>query len=74
MRLGKILTTITTTITVVGDFVTVIRYRAVRYRYRYRIVIVRTVIVRYGDSAGNTVEENSSVFSLIRMRWLLSVL
>jgi len=22
----------------------------------------------YGDSAGNTVEENSSVFSLIRMR------
>jgi len=23
---------------------------------------------RYGDSAGNTVEENSSVFSLIRMR------
>jgi len=25
-------------------------------------------MVRYGDSAGNTVEENSSVFSLIRMR------
>ena len=24
--------------------------------------------VRYGDSAGNTAEENSSVFSLIRMR------
>jgi len=24
--------------------------------------------VRYGDGAGNTVEENSSVFSLIRMR------
>jgi len=24
--------------------------------------------VRYGDSAGNTIEENSSVFSLIRMR------
>jgi len=23
---------------------------------------------RYGDGAGNTVEENSSVFSLIRMR------
>jgi len=23
--------------------------------------------VRYGDGAGNTVEENSSVFSLIRM-------
>jgi len=25
-------------------------------------------IDQYGDSAGNTVEENSSVFSLIRMR------
>jgi len=25
-------------------------------------------IQRYGDGAGNTVEENSSVFSLIRMR------
>jgi len=25
-------------------------------------------ISRYGDGAGNTVEENSSVFSLIRMR------
>jgi len=24
--------------------------------------------LRYGDSAGNTVEENSSIFSLIRMR------
>jgi len=24
--------------------------------------------MRYGDGAGNTVEENSSVFSLIRMR------
>jgi len=24
--------------------------------------------LRYGDGAGNTVEENSSVFSLIRMR------
>jgi len=24
--------------------------------------------IRYGDGAGNTVEENSSVFSLIRMR------
>jgi len=23
---------------------------------------------RYGDGAGNTIEENSSVFSLIRMR------
>jgi len=26
----------------------------------------------YGDSADNTGEENSSVFSVIRMRWLLS--
>jgi len=25
-------------------------------------------VLRYGDGAGNTVEENSSVFSLIRMR------
>jgi len=25
-------------------------------------------LVRYGDGAGNTVEDNSSVFSLIRMR------
>jgi len=25
-------------------------------------------ILRYGDGAGNTDEENSSVFSLIRMR------
>jgi len=30
--------------------------------------------MRYGDGAGNTVEENSSVFSLIRMRYLPSVL
>ena len=29
---------------------------------------------RYGDGAGNTVEENSSVFSLIRMRYLPSML
>jgi len=27
-----------------------------------------TFIVRYGDGAGNTVEENSSIFSLIRLR------
>jgi len=26
------------------------------------------MFVWYGDGAGNTVEENSSVFSLIRMR------
>jgi len=25
-------------------------------------------MLQYGDCAGNTVEENSSVFSLIRMR------
>ena len=31
-------------------------------------------IVSYWDGAGNTVEENSSVFSLIRMRQLSSVL
>jgi len=24
--------------------------------------------MRYGDGAGNTIEENSSIFSLIRMR------
>jgi len=29
---------------------------------------VYRVTVRYRDGAGNTVEENSSVFSLIRMR------
>ena len=28
--------------------------------------------IRYGDSVDNTVEENSSIFSLIRMRWLPS--
>jgi len=28
----------------------------------------RCYSARYGDGAGNTVEENSSVFSLIRMR------
>ena len=29
-------------------------------------------ILRYGDSADNTVDENSSVFSLIQMRWMPS--
>jgi len=29
---------------------------------------------RYGDGAGNTVEENSGVFSLIRMRCALTLL
>jgi len=32
------------------------------------------VILRYGDSAGNAVEKNSSIFSLIRMSYLPSVL
>ena len=30
--------------------------------------VQRPLTMRYGDGAGNTVEENSSVFSLIRMR------
>jgi len=29
-------------------------------------------IVAYGDNVDNTVEENSSVFSLVQMCWLLS--
>jgi len=39
------------------------------------ILFAYYVITRYGDSVDNTVstvEENSSVFSLIRMRWLPS--
>jgi len=28
--------------------------------------------LRYGDSVDNTVEANSSIFSLIQMHWLLS--
>ena len=36
--------------------------------------MARRRCIRYGDGAGNTVEENSSVFSLIRMRYLPSVL
>jgi len=31
-------------------------------------------LVGYGDDAGNTIEENSSVVSLIRMRWVPSML
>jgi len=31
-------------------------------------ILTGTETVRYGDGAGNTVEENSSVFSLIGMR------
>ena len=30
------------------------------------------VIISYGDSVDNTVEKNSGIFSLIRMRWLPS--
>jgi len=33
------------------------------------VIEYSVLIVRYGDSAGNTTEENSSVFSLIRMRY-----
>jgi len=29
--------------------------------------VIRALIIRYGDGAGNTTEENSSVFSLIRI-------
>jgi len=37
-------------------------------------VVVVSVDERYRDGAGNTVEENSSIFSLIRMHQLPSVL
>ena len=36
------------------------------------VVVVVVLTIRCGDSADNTVEENSSVFSLIRMHWLPS--
>jgi len=37
-------------------------------QYYYNIIVITTAITwRYGDGAVNTVEENSSVFSLIRM-------
>jgi len=32
------------------------------------IIIIVLIVARYRDCAGNKVEENSSVFSLIRMR------
>ena len=32
------------------------------------VIVMEAISMRYGDGAGNTVEENSSVFSLIRMR------
>jgi len=34
-------------------------------------IIVFGIDKRYGDGAGNTIEENSSVFSLIQMRYAL---
>jgi len=51
-------------------------------QYTFRLHLVQNVIilcalmalVRYGDSTVNTVEENSGIFSSIRMRWLPSVL
>ena len=36
------------------------------------IFAVTILLQRYIDSVDNTVEENSRVFSLIRMRWLSS--
>ena len=36
------------------------------YIFRCTVMLVGTGI-RYGDGAGNTIEENSSIFSLIRM-------
>ena len=39
------------------------------------LLLFRMIVATgYGDGAGNTVEENTSVFSLIRMCWLPSVL
>jgi len=37
---------------------------------RFTVVIMVISVcwkIRYGDGAGNTIEENSSIFSLIRM-------
>jgi len=34
---------------------------------RYNLCVSTDMVVQYGDGASNTVEENSSVFSLIRM-------
>jgi len=34
--------------------------------------VVRGLVMRYGDSVNNTADENSSIFSLVRMRWLSS--
>ena len=38
--------------------------------WNQQIIIQSAGDIRYADSADNIVEENSSVFSLIRMRWL----
>jgi len=35
------------------------------------LALPRFVLGCYGDSVDNTVEENSSIYSLIRMCWLL---
>jgi len=43
-----------------------------KYRLTQVVVVVVAVFPRCGDSVDDTVEENSSVFCLIRMRWLLS--
>jgi len=32
-----------------------------------RLAVIIMIMITYGDGAGNTVEENSSVFSLIQM-------
>ena len=38
------------------------------FNQSYFSELLQAGLVRYGDGAGNTVEENSSIFSLIRMR------
>ena len=37
-------------------------------------LLMSLAVKEYGDGAGNTTEENSSVFSLVRMRYLPTVL
>ena len=39
--------------------------------YNVTKTCIHLVRNKYGDGAGNTVEENSSVFSLIQMRYCL---
>jgi len=43
-----------------------------KYRLTQVVVVVVAVFPWCGDSVDDTVDENSSVFSLIRMRWLPS--